>query len=171
MTQWYEEHPDLLEKEKGFMNKHFLQFELEKLDDGRLCWIGEINSPFNSDVSYILLVLYHSNYPSWVMGSSISVYMIEPDDSDYMKYGPRYILGLKCQVAMDNYGICYMAIWKEQYYETQEPAVTVLRRYIAWLYVTECYLQYGTRTFDYTKLIQLYPSLETTIKNLIYGKI
>ena len=60
MKQWYEIDTELLEKEKVEMSKSFPQFKLEILDDGRLSWIGEIQSPFNK-CSYIFMVAYMSN--------------------------------------------------------------------------------------------------------------
>ena len=60
MKQWYEIDTELLEKEKVAMSKSFPQFKLEILDDCRLSWIGEIQSPFNK-CSYIFMVAYMSN--------------------------------------------------------------------------------------------------------------
>ena len=40
--QWYENDPALLEAEKAAMHKCFPGFTLDKLDDGRLYWIGKL---------------------------------------------------------------------------------------------------------------------------------
>lgn len=40
--QWYELDPSLLAAEKAAMQKAFPHFQLDKLDDGHLCWIGKL---------------------------------------------------------------------------------------------------------------------------------
>lgn len=47
MKRWYEINPELLDIEKVAMSKAFPYFTLDKLDDGRLCWIGQIESLIN----------------------------------------------------------------------------------------------------------------------------
>ena len=39
-AQWYEANPTLLTMEKIAMARSFSQFTLDRLDDGRLCWVG-----------------------------------------------------------------------------------------------------------------------------------
>ena len=44
------------------MNKVFPNYQMNKLPDGRICWIGEANCLQNK---YTLVVVYETNYPAW----------------------------------------------------------------------------------------------------------
>ena len=41
-SQWYERDPELLQMEKMAMQMAFPNFKLDKLDDGRLYWVGDL---------------------------------------------------------------------------------------------------------------------------------
>ena len=78
---WYERDPKLYQDEIAVMNHFFPAFKLQKLEDGRLCWIGKI-SPTNirKNAHWTLMAVYDNNHPhnnSW--GGSIRVYSIDPD--------------------------------------------------------------------------------------------
>lgn len=78
---WYENDPDLYREEVLAMNKQFPQFELRKLSDGRLFWIGEITpESVRKNASWMLQLVYDNNHPSnnnW--GGSVRVYVVDPD--------------------------------------------------------------------------------------------
>lgn len=78
---WYENDPELYQEEVMAMNKQFPQFELRKLSDGRLCWIGTIKpETVRENAQWMLQLVYDHNHPSnnnW--GGSVRVYVIDPD--------------------------------------------------------------------------------------------
>ncbi len=78
---WYERDPDLLTAEVAAMKKFFPQFQLQKLGDGRLCWVGFL-APTNirRNAKWLLQVIYDHNHPhNTTYGGSIKVYAVEPD--------------------------------------------------------------------------------------------
>ena len=78
---WYERNPQLFRSEKDAMKHYFPQFRLEKLKDGRMCWVGVLK-PENvrKNAKWYLQVIYDHNHPSnSTYGGSIKVYSIEPD--------------------------------------------------------------------------------------------
>lgn len=81
MKQWYEINPELLEMERIAMSRTFPHFTLDKLDDGRLCWIGQIESLINKR-KYEVMCIYGKNFPLQIMGPSILVCPILPDVDD-----------------------------------------------------------------------------------------
>lgn len=83
-AQWYETNPQLLALERVAMNRAFPNFKMEKLDDGRLAWIGKLNigayeSKFHQPMEYHVMALYMNNHPHAQMGSSVRVYPVLPD--------------------------------------------------------------------------------------------
>jgi len=77
---WYENDPELLEAEKEAMHKFFPQFQLQKLDDGRLFWVGELRNITGENSRWYLQVIYEHNHPNNdSFGGSIKIYSIEPD--------------------------------------------------------------------------------------------
>lgn len=78
---WYENDPELYREEVQAMNRQFPQFELRKLSDGRLCWIGTVRpTAVRKNASWMLQLVYDHNHPSnnnW--GGSVRVYVIDPD--------------------------------------------------------------------------------------------
>lgn len=87
-TYWYEINPIQLEAEKTAMAKFFPKFTLEKLDDGRLCWIGELTpgiyeTKFKKRLTYHVMAVYN-NYHSRPMGgySSVYIYPVFPDSDE-----------------------------------------------------------------------------------------
>ncbi len=86
-AQWYEKDPELLEMEKAAMHRCFEGFKLEKLDDGRLYWIGELTpgiyeTKFGERLTYTVMAVYNNNHPEQIMGSSVRIYPILPDVDD-----------------------------------------------------------------------------------------
>jgi hypothetical protein len=66
------------------MKKFFPQFQLEKLPDGRLSWVGVISvNNLRPGGGWILQAIYDNNHPSNSnYGGSVKVYPVEPDLND-----------------------------------------------------------------------------------------
>lgn len=89
-VQWYERDPELLEAEKIAMGRAFSNFELGKLDDGRLYWQGAVSpgiyeSKFGEKRIYHLMAVYQQNHPEQRMGSTVFVYPLLPDAEELME--------------------------------------------------------------------------------------
>ena len=82
VTQWYEKDPGLLMAEKAAMNRYFPGFTLDKLDDGRLAWVGKLKIGILGGNEWYIMAVYNNNHPYQVMGSSVRVYLIEPNIDD-----------------------------------------------------------------------------------------
>ena len=72
------------------MTRAFKDFELGKLDDGRLYWIGTVTpgiyeTKFGESRSYTLMAVYQQNHPHAQMGSSVYVYPLLPDAEELME--------------------------------------------------------------------------------------
>lgn len=92
-AQWYEKDPVLLEAEQVAMSKAFNGFELGKLDDGRLYWIGDVTPGVyetkfgrSNRKTYTLMAVYQNNHPEQRMGSSVFVYPLVPDVQDLIDF-------------------------------------------------------------------------------------
>lgn len=79
VAQWYEKDPGLLMAEKAAMNHAFPGFTLDKLDDGRLAWVGSLNIGILGGNEWHIMAVYNNNHPQQIMGSSVRVYLIQPD--------------------------------------------------------------------------------------------
>lgn len=84
MHQWYESDPELLDMEKEAMSHAFNGFTLDKLNDGRLYWIGQLEpgvyeSKFHRKRVYTVMAVYQNNHPHPEMGSSVHVYLVDPE--------------------------------------------------------------------------------------------
>lgn len=79
---WYED-KDLLEAEKYAMRKYFPQFKLEKLNDGRLSWIGYLENITGEGSKWYIQIIYDNDHPNNIrFGGSIKVYPILPKLED-----------------------------------------------------------------------------------------
>jgi hypothetical protein len=91
MKHWYEIDTELLEMEKIAMSRAFPHFTLDKLDDGRLYWVGELTpgfyeTKFNERLTYTVMVVYNHNHLISLQqefassSSTIRVYPVDTDD-------------------------------------------------------------------------------------------
>lgn len=92
-AQWYENDPELLEMEKIAMARAFNGFELGRLDDGRLYWIGDVTPGvyetkfgISERKTYTLMAVYEQNHPIQRMGSSVHIYPVLPDVQDLIDF-------------------------------------------------------------------------------------
>ena len=77
---WYDRDRELLEGEKLAMAKYFPHFQLGKLDNGKLYWVGtlapglySVNKPW-----YVQAVYQHNHPDNSSYGGSVRIYTIEP---------------------------------------------------------------------------------------------
>lgn len=76
---WYEKDQELFDAEVAAM-KVFPNFRLEKLDDDRLCWIGNLNPNGSSGGTWTIMAVYDHNHPhNNTYGGSVKVYSVAPD--------------------------------------------------------------------------------------------
>ena len=78
---WYENDRDLFQAEKTAMQRFFPQFTLDRLDDGRLSWLGSLCSgvPGSDRVWHLQLIYDHDHPHNDSFCGSIQVFPIDPD--------------------------------------------------------------------------------------------
>lgn len=98
--QWYEKQPHLLDMEKSSMAHFFPNFQLDKLNDGRLYWYGALDlgvfeSKYKLKKRYTVMAVYQNNHPHQEMGSSVHVYLVNPEVEDIINecgFRPSHLL-------------------------------------------------------------------------------
>mgnify|MGYP003298364077 CR=1 FL=1 len=126
VKQWYEENPKLLERDKVEMRKFFPNFTLDKLDDGRLFWIGELcpgiyEMKYGSKKSYTVMVVYANNYPCNMMGSSLRIYPVLPDAYDIFQE-----IGFKFNILRDSSGLEFFCSLESNKFDDDVSPVYIL---------------------------------------------
>lgn len=143
-AQWYENNPTLLKAEKTAMAKCFPGFELYKFDDGRLYWLGELapgiyETKFGRKKSYQVMAVYQNNHPNQQMGSSVYVYLVNPDENDIEKecgFCPSHLI-------RDSAGEVYLCTTEADFVKTGSTVTTaasVLAWAVKWLLAYELVL-------------------------------
>lgn len=143
-VQWYVSNPTLLEAEKAAMARCFPNFELGKLDDERLYWIGELTpgvyeTKFGRKKSYYVMAVYQNNHPNQQMGSSVYVYLVQPDVEDIIRecgFRPSHLL-------RDTAGEVYLCTTEAGFVQTGNTVTTaasVLAWAVKWLLAYELVL-------------------------------
>ena len=136
-AQWYENDPALLEAEKAAMHRCFPGFTLDKLEDGRLYWIGELSpgiyeTKFRRKMTYTVMAVYNNNHPQQVMGSSVRIYPVLPDVDDLIKmcgFRPYHLL----RDSRDNLYLCTNEANNVATGSTITSAASVLAWAVKWL--------------------------------------
>ena len=136
-SQWYEDDPGLLEAEKAAMKKCFPEFKLDKLDDGRLCWVGELTpgiyeTKFHQKMTYTIMAVYNNNHPAQIMGSSVRVYPVLPDVDELINmcgFRPYHLL----RDSSDNLYLCTNEAGNVSIGQTTTSAASVLAWAVKWL--------------------------------------
>ena len=83
---WYERDPALFKDECSVMRAYFPQFQLDKLDDGRYCWIGSVNPRGDEGGVWTIMAVYDHNHPhNNSYGGSVRVYSIKPALEDLVR--------------------------------------------------------------------------------------
>jgi hypothetical protein len=90
---WYENDIELLNGEKDAMSQFFPQFQIGKLSNGKLYWVGslspglyKINKPW-----YVQAVYQHNHPDNSSYAGSVRVYCIDPDLEEFTKNSGLYI--------------------------------------------------------------------------------
>ncbi len=136
-AQWYETNPMLLEAEKAAMAKCFPHFTLDKLDDGRLYWMGELTpgiyeTKFGQRMTYTVMAVYNNNHPEQVMGSSVRIYPVLPDVDDLIHkagFRPYHLLS----DSSNNLYLCTNEADNVETGNTVTTAASVLAWAVKWL--------------------------------------
>ena len=139
-AQWYESDPQLLEAEKAAMHKCFPNFTLDKLNDGRLYWVGELTpgiyeTKFEQRKTYSVMAVYNNNHPEQVMDSSVRIYPVFPDVDDLIRdcgFRPYHLL----RDSTDNLYLCTNEAGNVSTGNTVTTAASVLAWAVKWL---SCY--------------------------------
>lgn len=122
MKQWYEKDPELLDMEKLAMSKAFPHFTLDKLDDDRLYWIGEITpgiyeTKFDEKLTYTVMAVYESC-------KAVRIYPVLPDCEDLVRM-------IGSMLDMDYAGNLYLKL--DQYMEQRLSVTDYINATIKWL--------------------------------------
>jgi hypothetical protein len=140
---WYEKDPDLLEAEKEAMRRLFPEFQLEKLEDGRFCWSGQVNPRGADGGVWILQAVYDHDHPhNKRHGGSVHVYSIKPDLDELFEVADGEIP----HVLRDEYGHFYMSIQRLEDVDVREgytsifSAVKSIGRAAIWIFWFESWL-------------------------------
>jgi len=88
---WYEKNPSLLESEKDEMKRRFPNFELQKLDDGKLYWLGSLSPLGDDGTTWTVMVVYEGDISEITTGDEVArdtfikVYPVEPDIEEMLE--------------------------------------------------------------------------------------
>ncbi|MDR0918287.1 MAG: hypothetical protein LBM93_03430 [Oscillospiraceae bacterium] len=150
---WYEKDPELFESEKKAMRDSFPNFKLDKLEDGRLCWEGELTPCGEEDIHWHILAVYDNNHPSnSTYGGSVKIYSLSPDlDELQAQVGGR---GLP-HILRDESGHLYMCTARKEDVDAGNvvtSASSSLRWAIKWTFAVTCWLNgdVGDEIYDHT---------------------
>ncbi|MDL2273021.1 hypothetical protein LJC34_00485 [Oscillospiraceae bacterium OttesenSCG-928-G22] len=138
---WYEREPELYENEVAAMRIFFPQFELYKLNDGRLSWVGDVRPRAEAGARWTLQLVYDNNHPdNSTYGGSIRVYSIEPDlDLLYKR------LGRLPHVLKDGADHIYLCTARAEDFEVNDnrttTAVSALGWACKWIFLFEEWLE------------------------------
>ena len=135
-SQWYERDRELLEAEKMAMARAFSNFTLDKLDDGRLYWLGSVTpgvyeTKFGERRTYNLMAVYQQNHPEQKMGSSVFVYPVLPDAEELMEELHRKTGSYPSHMLSDSNGQRYLCTAESSDVKTGN-TVTTAASVIGW---------------------------------------
>lgn len=125
LIYWYERDPDLLEAEEEAMRSLYPEFQLEKLEDGKFCWIGQLNPRGADGGLWTLQAVYQHHHPDGDQGGSVRVYSIEPDLDELYEE-----LGNLPHVLRDDAGHFYMSILRREDVDLREGSIFSAAKYI-----------------------------------------
>jgi hypothetical protein len=149
---WYEREPELLEAEKMAMQKQFSNFQMEKLDDGRLCWFGNLNPSGADGGVWTVQAIYQPDHPNNKnFGGSVRVYSIKPDLDELLQEAEELP-----HILRDEYGHRYMCTARMEDVDAGLDTVTSAAKSLAWackwIWMVEGWLsgKFGREVFDHT---------------------
>ena len=148
---WYERDPNLLKTERDVMQIYFPQFTLEKLDDGKLCWLGNLNPRGAAGGIWTLQALYDNNHPhNNSFGGSVRVYSIKPNLEELVQAA-----GNLPHLLRDQGGNLYMCTARKEDVDAGGNYVTSAAKSIGWaakwIWIVEGWLNgdLGNEVFDH----------------------
>lgn len=147
---WYERDPNLFMAEQAAMKMKQPGFQLEKLDDGRLCWIGDVNPRGKDGGVWTLQAIYDNNHPhNDSYGGSIKVYSIRPALEDLLKE-----LGSLPHILKDNTGYLYICTARKEDIDVgrvQSSAAVCIGWAVKWIWMVEAWMhgELGKEIFDH----------------------
>jgi len=125
---WYERDPELYRGECDVMRAYFPQFQLDKLDDGRLCWIGTLNPRGKDGGVWTIQAVYDHNHPhNDSFGGSVKIYSITPALEDLLQE-----LDALPHLLRDNAGNLYMCTARMEDVKSGKRKVTSAATSIGW---------------------------------------
>ncbi len=149
---WYERYPDIYEGEIKAMKKYFPSFKLEKLNDGRLSWIGQLNPSGKDGGVWALQVIYDNDHPrSDRYGGSVRVYSIAPDLNELFEAAGRLP-----HVLRDGNGNLYMCTARMEDLDKGTNETTSAAKSLGWaskwIFIVEGWLkgELGEEVFGHT---------------------
>jgi len=149
---WYERNKALLEADKQAMRAFFPGFRLDKLDDGRLYWIGQVNPRGKDGGVWTLQAVYQHNHPSNdSYGGSVRVYSIDPDMDELYKEA-----GKLPHILRDETGHLYMCTARKEDVAAganqKTSAATSIGWAVRWIWAVESWLagELGNEIFEHT---------------------
>ena len=148
---WYERNPELLKSEQLAMQTFFPKFVLDKLDDGRLCWIGTLNPRGDVGGTWTLMVVYDNNHPhNNSYGGSLRVYSVQPDLNELYK-----AVGTLPHVLRDSNGDLYMCTARKEDIDSGDKTTSAAKALgwaAKWIYAVEEWLdgEVGDEIFEHT---------------------
>ena len=148
---WYERDPELFNSEKLAMRTYFPNFVLDKLDDGRLCWVGTLNPRGKDGGTWTLMVVYDHNHPhNNTYGGSLRVYSVQPDLNELYKAA-----GSLPHVLRDSNGDLYMCTARKEDIDSgarTTSAAKALGWAAKWIFAVEGWLagEIGDEVFKHT---------------------
>jgi hypothetical protein len=137
------------------MGRAFSNFELGKLDDGRLYWMGTVSpgiyeTKFGEKRIYNLMAVYQQNHPEQRMGSSVFVYPLLPDAEELMEEMYKETGKYPSHILRDSNNQRYLCTAEQSDVKagnTVTTAASVIGWAVKWLMAFELVLT-GTMTAD-----------------------
>jgi hypothetical protein len=149
---WYERDAVLYKSECEAMKTFFPDFKQEKLDDGRLCWVGTLNPRGADGGVWNILAVYQHNHPNnHSYGGSVCVYSIKPDLEELFRE-----IGNLPHLLKDQAGHLYMCTARMEDVDAGGQYTTSAAKSIGWavkwIWMVEGWLQgeLGDEVFDHT---------------------
>ena len=147
---WYERDKELYKDECTVMQMKQPSFELHKLEDGRLCWIGKVNPRGDDGGVWTLQAVYDNNHPhNDSYGGSIKVYSIKPSLEDLLSE-----LGSLPHILTDNAGYKYICTARKDDVKVgrvQTTAASCIGWACKWIWMVESWMhgEMGKEIFDH----------------------
>jgi len=148
---WYERDTKLYKLELNAMKTFFPMFKLDKLDDGRLCWIGDLNPRGEDGGIWTIQAVYDNNHPhNNSFGGSVRVYSIKPDLEELTQE-----VGRLPHILIDGSGNLYMCTARKEDIDKGNIITSAAKSIgwaVKWIWIVEGWLngEFGDEVFEHT---------------------